>query len=141
MTDKFNGMPHLREPSEETTDFPGLVIHDGRVTGSITAGHSRLPLWAFVHDLALTGWDSAVASQWEETYITKEQMADFLYFLLEQRGDFGRLLCVLADVEFVQSQAEEKSQDPLTPAWWQVPEARQRVREALRRCLDALSEE
>jgi hypothetical protein len=46
-----------REPSEESVDlYPGLVVHDGRVSGSITTGRSRLPLWAFMFVAIRDGW-------------------------------------------------------------------------------------
>lgn len=130
----YAGIPHLREPDEETEDYPGLVVHDGRVTGSITAGRSRLPLWCFVGEMIRRGW-ARVKRDRDITEIDKESLASFIYFLLEHRGDFGRLLCVLADVERQSSEAETKSE---TFSWWYHPEMKARVRAALQRCIDSL---
>lgn len=130
----YAGIPHLRDPDEETEDYPGLVVHDGRVTGSITAGYSRLPLWCFVGDAIRRGWD-AVQKDRDITEIDQESFTSFLYFLLEHRGDFGRLLCVLADTE---RQACDVRTRGDSFSWWYHPEMKARVREALQRCIDSL---
>ena len=46
-----------RNPAEESLGlYPGLVVDDGRQSGSITVGQSRLPLWSFIGTaLALAG--------------------------------------------------------------------------------------
>lgn len=131
-------MPQLREPAEESTDiYPGLVVHDGRVNGSITAGQSRLPLWALISSLTEGGFKQ-VAKDWENLHgLTEDNLGDFLYHLLEQRGDFARLILVLADVERRSLEIEETT-EYLSVAWWLHPEMAGRVREALQRCLDVL---
>lgn len=130
----YAGIPHLRDPDEETEDFPKFVVHDGRMTGSITAGRTRLPLWCFISDVIDKGW-AEVADDREITEITQEDFSRFLYHLLEHRGDFGRLLCILADVERQGSDIRTKGD---TFSWWYHPDMKARVREALQRCIDSL---
>lgn len=124
----------LRDPDEETSDYPGLVVHDGRVTGSITTGESRLPLWCFVSQAVVYGWNVEVKGNYDpEQYgWTKEHMGSFLYHLLEQRGDFARLICVLADVE--RRAARYQDWRP----WTDVKTSRKRVVQALKACIEAL---
>jgi hypothetical protein len=126
-----------REPSEETTGlYPGLVVCDGRVTGSITLGRTRLPLWAILPLAIHYGWDSAAveydAAPGADRDVTWDsgQAAQFVSDLLEMRGEFGRLLLVLADAERRDSGGHE--------AWWETKRHRRRVAEQLRRCLDVL---
>lgn len=100
-----------REPAEETDDiFDGLVVHDGRVTGSITIGHSRLPLWAIIGPLIHGGWEE-VLEDWdyiEEDYeFTSNDLFRFLYNLMEMRGEFGRLLLTLAAAERNEQDAQD----------------------------------
>lgn len=123
-----------REPSAETHDFPGLCVSDARVSGSITDGCTRLPLWAFSSTAIAHGWEQ-VEKGWEPT-ITQEQFSEFVYWLLEQRGEFGRLLCVLADVE-----RRESVRGASRRAWWQKKGDRKRVADQLRACLAALGED
>lgn len=138
-----------REPDEESLDlYPGLVVHDGRVSGSITFGPTRLPLWApvlrFEDALEDYGADPA-----------EVQAAEcFLHDLLEMRGEFGRLLLVLADAERRDSEREDEALEPygpvvditpgrpgaveLPPPWWHDADLRAPVIDQLRRCLAAL---
>lgn len=130
--------PVWREPGEESIDlYPGLVVDDDRVTGSITFGCSRLPLWAVTADLVKgSGWES-VERGWEqlpEYGWDAQRMADFLHDLLEARGEFARLLLVLADGQ----RTERESDDPRVQAWWEQDCSRQRVLEQLERCAAAL---
>lgn len=121
-----------REPGEETENlYPGLVVHDGRVSGSITVGRSRLPLWAFVWTALIQGWDE-VERGWEPSQYgwTADKTGEFLHHLLEMRGEFGRLLLMLAEAE----RTENEMGDP----WWQDDAVRERVVEQLRRCLAVL---
>ena len=127
-----------RHPAQESKRlYPGLVVHDGRCVGSITAGISRLPLWCFVGFMALAGWaDGEVAAFNPDQYgWTKEHMAEFLGSLLDQRGEFARLLLVLADVERRDRNRMERGD---TRAWYEVAGQRARVVRQLRRCLEAL---
>lgn len=146
-----------REPAEESLDlYPGLVVHDGRVNGSITAGRSRLPLWCFVSTAVRDGWDD-VEHSWEPSRhgMTGEMFGEFLYDLLELRGEFGRLLLVLADAErregelrgrwlserddgsgIVAIPLDENADRPLS--WWDYPLIVENVRAQLHRCLEAL---
>lgn len=126
-----------RSPGEESHLYPGLCLCDDRVTGSITVGCSRLPLWAIVSTSILEGWDS-VEHGWSPTEhygFTADDLAGFLYDLLEVRGEYGRLLLVLADAERC-----ERGQGARR-AWWQTKRHRKRVRAQLQRCLDALGED
>jgi hypothetical protein len=98
--------PGVEGQDKITEDYPGFVVHDGRVSGSITLGHSRLPIWCLIHQIVSAGYASAA-----EDYPTlaEEASADeigwFLYDLFEHRREFARLLCVLADVQRRQRQA------------------------------------
>jgi len=127
----------LPKPAEETLDlYPGLVVCDDRVSGSITAGQSRLPLWAFVGTVVADGWETVVSEEdgWpymEEDYgWTQQKMSDFLYHLMQPRGEFGRLVLLLAEM----NRMSEEANAP----WLSDEEQRQRMREQLQRCLDAL---
>ncbi len=127
-----------RHPAEESRNlYPGLVVHDDRVTGSITAGASRLPLWCFVGLMVLAGWSDAEVAAYEPDQYgwTAERMAEFLASLLDERGEFARLLLILADVERRDSGRMERGD---TRAWYEVAGQRARVVRQLRRCLEAL---
>ncbi|MBC8142268.1 MAG: hypothetical protein H7Y38_12590 [Armatimonadetes bacterium] len=132
----YQPRPTSRIPPEESVDlYPGLCVHDTRVGGSITVSQSRLPVWAIVGMAITGGWDKVVDS-WNyieaEYDWTDNDMANFLRDLTEPRGEFGRLLLVLADVE---RQASSSSADP---AWYEQAQMRDRVREQMRRCIDTL---
>ena len=115
-----------------TEDYPGLQVQDNRVTGSINVGPTRLPLWAIIHDVITGGWETAEASyDVTPNLLTEHQFTDFLYHLLEQRGEFGRLVCVLADVERRERKGDKRP-------WWERPKQRRRVRAALTACLQAV---
>lgn len=121
-----------RDPPDETVDmYPGLVVADNRVTGSITIGVSRLPMWA----LAWYSYDDAVFAypQLDEYGWTGQRHHEFLHDLLEARGEFARLLLTLADAERC---------DRLKPSggvgWWRTRRHRKRVGDQLRRCLATL---
>lgn len=119
-----------RNPPEETLGlYPGLVVADDRVSGSITLGQTRLPLWAI--PVAFLEWEEYADG---EEGVTQTQAADFVHDLLELRGEFGRLLLVLANGERL-----ERRSGPYDP-WWERPRARQRVVAQLKRCLSALEE-
>lgn len=123
-----------REPAEETEDYPGLVVNDHRVSGSITVGRSRLPLWAFVGSAVHEDWQY-VEDGWSPTEhygFTEGDLIAFLGDLLEQRGEFGRLVLLLADVE----RAERTRR---AHRWWfDVKKDRKRLAAQLRRCLALL---
>lgn len=115
-----------REPDGETVDYPGLVVHDGRVTGSITIGYTRLPVWAVVPSMMHDG-----AARIRESYPGEYEPQDiisFVYSLLDLRGEFARLLCVLAKAE----------RNEHGNGWWKRKTVRRRVKRALQRCVDAL---
>ena len=150
-----------REPADETTDYPKLWVHDGRVTGQVTVGQSRLPLSSILTPALYQSWDDVEAGWSPSTYeFGHDDLASFVDDLLQCRGDLARLLCVLADVERREREREEAileahadedgfsfvkvfpTDDPdsvdLGPAWWEVDEDRQRVVDALTRCLEWL---
>lgn len=145
------------QPAEETEGYPGFVVHDGRVTGSITAGATRLPLWAFIPQVVLHGWEAGASDYDPDTPATVA--AGFLYDLLEARGEFGRLLLTIADVQRIEGVREEAEGEqhwrdhhepgetvcdcggPFPPPWWEQDDLRDRVAEQLRRCLDVLGKE
>ena len=148
-----------RDPATESDDlYPGLVVHDGRVTGSITSGPTRLPLWAFVTDIIHRGWGDVEDDYPSAAEIGADGLAAFLYDLLEARGEFGRLLLVVAGAERAEQNRENDAweahvadahaddrdevfcecghRDP--PPWWDDDELKAPVVEQLRRCLRAL---
>ena len=131
-----------------TEEYPGFVVHDGRVTGSITLGHSRLPLWCLINIMIDAGY-SAAAEDYPilSTCATAAEIGSFLYNLLEHRREFARLLCVLADVERQEREPANASMAiPIDPGnlpsalqpWYKDPKNRERVRAVLHRCLNEL---
>ena len=122
-----------RKPATETHGFPKLMVHDNIQSGSINVRDTRLPLWAIIFTAIREGWEE-VEHGWSPTEnynYTKEDLAHFLYCLLEQRGEFGRLLLLLANVE-------KPDRDYL--AWWEIASVRNRVKKQLQRCIDALNQ-
>ena len=123
-----------REPGAESDDlYPKLGLNDHRVTGSITVGRTRLPLWAFSTEVIKHGWDDA-----QKAYdidglglgYTVDDFAGFVNNLLEMRGEFGRLLLMLADAE--------RRDDGTGKPWWKVKRNRTRLTAQLHRCLAVL---
>lgn len=148
-----------REPAEESKGlYPKLVVHDGRVTGSITAGPTRLPLWAFISQIIRDGWLDIEEDYPPAAEVGADSLANFLYDLLEARGEFGRLLLVLADAHRREVERENEVLEPHGPivrislkpgdggvelpdGWWEDPELARPVREQLERCLALLPED
>lgn len=153
-----------RTPPEETVDlYPGLVVADDRVTGSVTFGVSRLPLWCTPSYL-IAGWPEFTAEYGDPDDpdgtvcgVDADRFGAFLTHLFEARGEFARLLLVLADVERVEKEREATYLEvhapgetivrmdigdgqgvPVPPAWWEYPDLAERVRTTLRRCLDTI---
>ena len=128
----------LRQPAEETNDlYRGLCVCDDRVSGSITVGPSRLPLWTFVGILILENWESVVAEDgWpyiEKDYNwTQQMMADFLYYAMQSRGEFGRLTLLMAEMNR-RSEVNEA-------AWLLDADNRREMKAQLQKCLDALED-
>ena len=123
------------DPQESDDLYPGLSVNDHRVTGSITVGCTRLPLWAFTGAAITHGWDY-VEEGWEPSAygFTDRDLGHFLYLLLEQRKEFARLLLVLADAER-SSESRRNGRH-----WLAVKKQRRRVASQLRRCLAELSD-
>lgn len=153
-----------REPAEESADlYPGLVVHDGRVTGSITAGRTRLPLWAFVPWVAHRGWGNVEDGYPSAAEIGPDGLSSFLCDLLEMRGEFGRLLLVLANAHRTEYELEDQAWqlhiDEVhaderdggvvcscgvprgVGGWWEDEDLKAPVVNQLRRCLALLTEE
>ena len=151
-----------REPADETEGYPNLWVHDGRVTGQITIGQSRLPLSAIIGTVIHQSWEDA-EDGWapaEHYDFTADDLSSFLYDLLQVRGELARVLLALANAERVESEredavlAEYADQDgaimvkvwppgddavELPPAWWEDDELRRPVVEALHAALAALT--
>lgn len=130
---KFRGPWRVRPT--KTFGFPKLMVDENVVSGSINVRNTRLPLWAFITTAINEGWE-AVERGWspEKHYgYSQKDLAEFLYYLLEQRGEFGRLLLLLAKVE--------KPHVPWrTDVWWEIKSARRQVELQLERCLDVLKQ-
>lgn len=161
----YGTRPHSpwRIPDEESIGlYPGLVVHDGRQSGSITIGRSRLPMSCFIHTALRDGWDD-VEANWSPTHEygwDADDQSEFLYHLLECRGELARLLLVLADVERIEAEQEANYFTEVAPEggvidispgtaigdsmpgpWWEVPELRGQVVEQLTRCVVALTDD
>jgi hypothetical protein len=112
------------------------VVWDDRVSGSITLGQSRLPLWCFAYvdwpewDAYGTDSDGAAGPHYG---VTKEHLRGFVYNLFEMRGEFARLLLILADGE------RRDTGRMFGPAWWEKKGQRKRVLDQLHRCIAALN--
>jgi hypothetical protein len=118
-------IPQDYEEDKVTEDYPGLIVHDGRVHGAITTGHSRLPLFCVLPVAVFSGF-ATVLEEYPSCAVGADELSGFVRNLFEQRYDFARLLCVLADVE----RADH---------WWAYkPEHVSRVRAALHACLEEL---
>ena len=125
-----------RRPGEESIGlYPGLVVSDGehsRVTGSITIGPTRLPMWAVISGVICEGWSHAEREYYPDEHIPAyhdfdaSAAANFFYNLMELRGEFGRLLLVLADAERTSTIHRD---------WTGTKKHRKRVADQLRRCL------
>lgn len=128
-----------RQPAEETVDlYPGLCVDDDRVSGSITVGSSRLPLWAFVGTIVMDDWEAVAGEegnfpQVEKDYgWTQQMMSDFLYHAMQSRGEFGRLTLLMAEMNRLGKSANE--------SWISKADNRERMKEQLQRCLDTLAD-
>lgn len=121
-----------RNPGEESLDcYPGLVVSDGeysRACASITIGPTRIPIWASIGGVIRRGWSYA-----EEDYgpvnMSADQAAQFFYNLLNQRGEFGRLILLLADVERCSTMRWD---------WTETRKHTDRLADQLERCLKLL---
>lgn len=128
-----------REPAAHDSDlYPGLVVWDARCSGSITLGETRLPIWAPRLDWSeIDDYFPDAGDPAREKYESAAADAlEFLYFLREQRGEFARLLLVLADAE-----RREARRSVNAGAWWETKRHRKRVADQLRRCLACLEDE
>jgi hypothetical protein len=127
-----------RHPAEESTSlYPGFVVCDDRITGAITAGSSRLPLYVLPARLIYGGFNEIEEDFGPDLHgMTADSLCGFLVDLLEMRGEFARLLLVLADNE-----RRERQRPFSDKAWWQRKSARRRVITQLRHCIAVLENE
>lgn len=125
------------QQDKATEDYPGFVVHDDRVTGSITLGPTRMPLWAPISTMIQAGYDAAVEC-WPSLpgEGSPEAIGSFVEDLFQQRKEFGRLLCVLADVE--RREREARLGDHSAQPWYALTENVERVRTILQSCLQHL---
>jgi hypothetical protein len=138
VTRRFQG-PWRVDPPEPpgTEDYPGLVVCEGYRRGSIRTKDRGLELWCWIYELVTQAdWDGVNRDY--EPGISPDDFARFLVNLLNHRGEFGRLVCVLADVERWEVEGEDN--DRFVP-WWRDSDQRARLRAALLECVAALDEE
>jgi len=129
-----------RDPAEESNNlYPKLAVNDNRVSGSILVGGTRLPLWSFVGYASKDGFAAADNSySVVDAGLTADELSEFLSFLFQVRGEFARLLLVLADVERIELERDLPAYGEGMTAWWDQSDLRFRVRDQLRRCIDVL---
>jgi hypothetical protein len=121
-----------REPPEESTDlYPGFTVDEHRQTGSICFNETRVPTWAITGTLMANGWDGVVDG-WDYLADSRDDLAGFLYDLMEMRGEFARLLLVMADAERCERASSRRFW------WYQTKRHRKRISKQLRRCLECL---
>jgi hypothetical protein len=112
--------------------YPGLSVNDGRQSGSICYPGTRIPLWAHqwgAIDLDDYAHDDDPIDEWEQTGTA------YVHHLMQQRGEFARLLLVLADAERCEAHRQDRT------AWWDTKRHRKRVGDQLRRCLAILEDQ
>lgn len=103
--------------------YPGLVVMDGRVTGSVTLGQSRLPLWCLPARFDI-GWHTGDPNSHG---VTDDDLSQFTYNLFEMRKPWARLILTLAD---------EHRMAMRGPGWFgESKRAKKRLRAALDACL------
>jgi hypothetical protein len=133
----------------------------------MTFGESRVPLWCITGELINgEGW-SGVEDGWNLSELgwTSNDFANFLYNLLEMRGEFGRLVAMLANAERVEQERSDEHFAQQTPvagddevsifnmsleegdgktphpaSWWEMDDVRLPLIEQLQRCIDALAD-
>ena len=106
------------------------VIIGGKMKRPNNARGIRLTFfskWAIAFNEA---W-KAIKKEWSNYNNPNQDLASFICCLLAQRGEFGRLLLLLASVE---------RRDYRGGSWWENTRARRRVINQLQRCLDALNQ-
>jgi hypothetical protein len=124
-----------RQPAAESVGlYPGFAVTDNVVAGSITLGRSRLPVWCFLVDFP--EWDAYGNDEPGAPHygVSKEHLAGFVIDLFELRGEFARLLLVMADAERCDRTGRRRP-------WWETKRHRRRVRAQLRRCVAVLDAE
>jgi len=125
-----------KEQSPASRLYPKLVVDSGRASGSIIIDEMGLALWAITNHCSVRkGWNY-IARDYDISadIFSGEDYSDFLHHLLESRGEIARLLCVLADVERQESEAEAEDW-----CWWET-DRKERVVAQLERCIEVLRE-
>jgi hypothetical protein len=117
--------PAVRDKRGE--HYPGLVVMDGRVSSSITLGQSRLPIWCIPHRGFNIEWHTGSPTAYG---VSDDDLARFVFRLLEARGNWGRLLCIIAD--------EERASEHVPFLYCVSPRAKKRLRAALQACIEEL---
>jgi len=110
-----------------------MVVDDDRVSGSITVGRSRLPVWVLYSRLCGETIEE-LATDYNVAVDDIKGVLRLAYWITECRGEFARLTLTLADVERRAADLEDRDK-----AWWEVPDERQRVIDQLQRCLKVLT--
>ncbi len=131
-----------RVPAEESVGlYPKLVVWDRRVAGAITIGQSRLPISSILFQAFHDSWEFTEEEWGLAQYdFSAEDLIEFLYRLLDVRGEFARLLLMLANAEL----KEAEDTDSLIPAdipWFRNKEIKTAIKEQLLRCVESLERE
>lgn len=100
--------PARKEPNRSRKLYKPLLVNDARVSGSITLGDSRLPIWAIPHHFDIQ------THQGTETYtdaydqeISDADLGNFLDDLLNCRKSQARLLLALANNSRLESKRSQ----------------------------------
>lgn len=136
--------------------YPGFGCDDGMRAGGINIGNTRQLVHDLIGSILEGGWDEAETDYGTQT-CTDREYGRFLHDLLDMRGEFGRLLLLLAAavrIAVIKDDAKVNAHwaeahpgaqmcdcmaiDHL--AWWEDPEVYGPVVEQLRRCLNVLGE-
>ncbi len=121
---------------EITEDYPGLIVHDGRQSGAITIGHTRLPISAVMSTIVAEGW-SGFEKGWgpvAENYdgYMAVDLSRFLGDLFDVRKEVARLVLSIANWNRGREDSETGE--------WLPPDAEteDQLRDALVACLESL---
>lgn len=96
----------------------------------LSIGASRLPLWCFIGWAIQDGFRTAADDYYSDGYydtFDEKAAAEFLSCLFDQRGEFARLILLLADAERCERHSGKW--------WWETKRHRKRIADQLRRCL------
>lgn len=145
-----------RRPDYKADDiYPPFGCWDKMRAGGVNISGSRLLVHDVLWSLVAGGWDRAVNEFTPPC--SPDEYRRFLHDLLDARGEFGRLLLVLAAAERMERDRDEADGDEhfatahprsnlcdcgrIPVSWWEDAEMRQPVIDQLRRCLAALEDD